>query len=609
MSTEHSAITEPRLPGCPPPYAGESLNGYLLRLSALNGYSGLGMMLSLAGYRGTPLVYAPGYGNKMAAFLGMSPDALRRMSYETGSSASDRRPCSFFGESIPRYLVDATKPKICPACVRETGFLHALWDLTPVVACHRHGTMLLDHCPGCARPLTWLRSGPTQCFCGHDFSNAVTSATDGHLVSVMRLIAEKAGFDAPSDLHNDLPPRLKGLSLHGLLELLAVLGWWNAGLGKESIRNFRKTEPSERPAIITAGMEALLNWPGAFHEFLGRMMRQAPHAGGKYDLRRDLGNLYLLLFPKSIAGHLGFVQEEAKVWRRKWRSTPVPLGGAVRRRPRVQHVTSAPEEVVSADVPFHRASAHWLRLSSAAGIGAAAVRRNMERGTLSFADAGAVLYGRKRVKVIPSQQAREQIDLERGRRVGASGAYAMLGVTKRMFPRLVKHGVLTPDSSFVDDGRKDVMYLVEEIEDLLARLGNAAIPLRERHPDDDLISFTDASGAFTCDEFTTKDLLERLISGQIACWTTEIPCTLGTILVRRKDVYGSVLDLARGGDQDLLTINEAAERLGKNPATVRAMIRSGRVDARTVIVGPRSYLMVFWTHIPSAVCSVTIDAE
>src|SRR5690606_36494213 len=55
---------------------------------------------------------------------------------------------------------------ICPACVLETGYLDAFWELKLAVACPIHRTSLLSVCPHCKRSVTWSRQGLLRCKCG-----------------------------------------------------------------------------------------------------------------------------------------------------------------------------------------------------------------------------------------------------------------------------------------------------------------------------------------------------------------------------------------------------------------------------------------------------------
>ncbi|WP_082700528.1 TniQ family protein [Magnetospirillum sp. XM-1] len=153
------------LPGTPPPIKGESLNGYLLRLSELNGYANLPQLLKIAGYKGAPYWYKPGIGDRIASLIGMSSDEFKAMSYDRGSKASSRTKAQIFGHDVSYTMLDVTNPKICPACVVDNGYIKSEWDLTSFIACPDHRTILLSRCPHCERKLSWRRPGLLTCAC------------------------------------------------------------------------------------------------------------------------------------------------------------------------------------------------------------------------------------------------------------------------------------------------------------------------------------------------------------------------------------------------------------------------------------------------------------
>lgn len=83
------------------------------------------------------------------------------------------------GHSLSRsYFINRSYPRVCLQCLLANGFCACSWDLSLVVACAIHGTLLTDHCPHCQRPLSWHRPGPNACICGWNLSSHANQATE-----------------------------------------------------------------------------------------------------------------------------------------------------------------------------------------------------------------------------------------------------------------------------------------------------------------------------------------------------------------------------------------------------------------------------------------------
>lgn len=57
--------------------------------------------------------------------------------------------------------------RICPACIAEGEPMSPHFNLALPVTCSSHGTLVLDRCPRCRRPLTYLRLSVERCICGY----------------------------------------------------------------------------------------------------------------------------------------------------------------------------------------------------------------------------------------------------------------------------------------------------------------------------------------------------------------------------------------------------------------------------------------------------------
>jgi hypothetical protein len=79
-----------------------------------------------------------------------------------------------FGSAVQQYLIRPDRLKICPGCLRESGYARKMWELIPVTVCPIHKCLLLDECPNCNARLTWIRESISQCRCEFDWREYCT---------------------------------------------------------------------------------------------------------------------------------------------------------------------------------------------------------------------------------------------------------------------------------------------------------------------------------------------------------------------------------------------------------------------------------------------------
>jgi hypothetical protein len=147
------------------PRTGESLRGFVLRISEANGYRGMAPLLQLA-----RLPYT--FASRSSALQGLADlfDGLVKVDDLHARSHCLRieRAVRHQNTKLSVTDVNLAHPKICTICLKESGFARMSWDLRVVIACWRHGCYLLDHCSVCGRQLTWAREALTACPCGAD---------------------------------------------------------------------------------------------------------------------------------------------------------------------------------------------------------------------------------------------------------------------------------------------------------------------------------------------------------------------------------------------------------------------------------------------------------
>lgn len=166
------------LPFIPDPFlADESLNGYLLRLAEENFIGSLNVLLRPTGIR-AKTCYSADELATIADYHGLDTERLLQL--------SEVRTVN--GSMSAGAFVRASAVPVCPACLRETGYVRQAWHHELVTACPSHGLVLIDHCPQCASPLDLNRSAVCQCRCGYMLSEADAAPADAGNVFISSLL-------------------------------------------------------------------------------------------------------------------------------------------------------------------------------------------------------------------------------------------------------------------------------------------------------------------------------------------------------------------------------------------------------------------------------------
>lgn len=203
--------------------ATESLLGYVLRVSEVNGYDTPWHVLSLAGFGQKEMRTAGFPAGKLSTVLGRNTGDLEGIAYCGYQENGDRYYkilSHFLGNGLTEGPFRLDKPAFCPHCVAEDGYLDAFWDLSIAVVCPRHGCQLLDACPKCGKKLRWFRRGLLTCECGAAFDEVILEQADHSLVELMAILKAKLHGDPITNLSNSAGfnmEMLEGMSLRSFI--------------------------------------------------------------------------------------------------------------------------------------------------------------------------------------------------------------------------------------------------------------------------------------------------------------------------------------------------------------------------------------------------------
>ena len=291
------------------PQDGESLDGFLRRVSETDFWADVADYLGQAGLR---------YGHRMVADLdvvegnlGLEPGSLEAITPRWKSA----KPVLNW-----RFERHHAAP-VCPACIAEGRPHHQAWRHAFVTACTVHGLILEDQCPMCCEPLLPGKGGYDVCACGGPLQYLEQHAASEADLALSALIG--------CEMHPSracLPPALAFQTPSDIGEFLFFLAASGlmARTGKQGKTSLPKTVEEAR-CFLSAATGLLCDWPNAFRQDVSdRLQRSdsglstAPERLGRWyqrlmrfthpaydDFRTELGQVVSAEFDGTYAGACG----------------------------------------------------------------------------------------------------------------------------------------------------------------------------------------------------------------------------------------------------------------------------------------------------------------
>ncbi len=283
--------------------AREGLAGAVLRALNESGLPGITSAFEILGVKSASLKRLDQLLPDLAKLLEVPEHSLEATAFRADGRTWMR---GFKEQRIRMTDLVFRRARICPECVAADGHTHALWSLAAYTDCHIHGRQLIDACPSCGTPITWMRPWLHKCTsrrCRNaDLRQAEAPVSDPALLPVMAELARRtAGEEA------QLVPECGGKpgSAHRLqdfVDLCLFVGRYALEDGAEE----PKTQPSDlsefRKVMTAAVPVAAAAWPEALYAFFERKL-VAP-AGKRACLTQMFPGLYRGLSASKRAAHV-----------------------------------------------------------------------------------------------------------------------------------------------------------------------------------------------------------------------------------------------------------------------------------------------------------------
>jgi hypothetical protein len=298
----------PRLLLTPGPKPDESLMGYLMRLSEINGYETAGHIVSAAGisnvnnWRRARFAFSACEDMEgLRELTGLTPLSLSTLLYPP-AGAGFAEDHLFFGAPVHRGAIQPQTPKVCPACLGESAYCRRIWDFKLITCCPIHQCLLADECPECGLRIRYARPSPCKCRCGFDLRGMPTRSASDAASRLSCLFYRLCGLggteDNSIDAQNPLAPLDLGHAATAVLFLSSQLLNRGRVMG-QGLRSLYNREVHELLVQIGSIFEG---WPERFFEFI-KAKRERYYRPDEGRFTMDFGELYVDLFDKERLLH------------------------------------------------------------------------------------------------------------------------------------------------------------------------------------------------------------------------------------------------------------------------------------------------------------------
>jgi excisionase family DNA binding protein len=496
------ASTTKRLIFSATPHSDESLLGYLIRLTELNSYDTPSWILQLAGMgsyvrKGSIAFDACLDLAALARLTGVTEKRLGALMHRcTTSRKNVFGDCYVFGTAVPRIAIRVHRPKVCPACLREYGYLRQLWDLTIVTTCPLHKCLLQDECPNCRRALSRTRSNLSVCKCEYDWRQISLSPVEEAELEVTKRVHSlcnlPGGLECFSESIEFNP--LSDLKLSELLSAVFFVASQYCSASsfhrkKKMIAKFGGSmKNGDIHSFLSKAVTVFRDWPSNYFSFLewrNTHMRSPKESRG---VNRDFGEFKYALYSHLASGAFDFMREGFEEYlATRWDGGYPSHLGRLRKNPhRVKRFASL------------REAKEMLSVSSEK------IDQLLKMGKLK---ATIRTGGRARTLLIEVTTI-EDLKIERSGLLDKKQASKRLGLSLKQIEALARCNVLTTRSPH--DFRSSSVYSIKEVDALLGKL--KSFVSRRRYK---TVSFAHAAKSLASRGVDVMKFIKSILDGEI----------------------------------------------------------------------------------------------
>lgn len=553
------------------PHPDESFVGYLTRLTDLNDYDSPSWILQLAKLGNYERKESVAFTEReklghLSKLSGVSVTQLLGITHRRQRAKSQHSATTkFFGLSVPRSAIQLRTARICPACLREHGYVHRTWELTVVTTCPPHKCLLVDECPRCHRSIPFLRQRLNFCRSGHNLRNIEAASVKEDEMELTRRVHALCNLEGAWERteHNS---DLGALELGDLIQIVSLITsqYYRAsyGCGARAVDTTtrwlrRAIKLKDVHGLLYKTMHVFREWPNNFFDFLNWRVRHLQSNVRTAGVQRDFGELWSVLYRKPLSPAFDFVRDAFDIYLRSfWQ------GGHASQ---IRRLKEGQTRYVS--------KPQALKILE---IASETLDRLIERDELkSHIEA----RGSRRLILI----SRVDIDHLKARRkdlIDRLQTARRLGINTIQTQVLVHAGLLTEREAY--DLRSEVFYSIKEI-DALVQKTTAARKRARFSPKNETIGFAEALRDLGRRyDITVAQFVQAIIDRDIRPCKVTDAVGLRALQFLRRDVLEYRDSIFRRRYPGTLNTFQAAKALNAPPTIIRFLIQRKLLHAEMV---------------------------
>lgn len=312
----------------PTPHNDESMMGFLLRTTEINGYRSPFTLLSYCGLSESQTRNIRPSINNVSKLYGRAPEKFTFIDNNLHGNDIGSKEWNLMGHPLRSIYINVKDARICPECISDDGYISQFWYLRHACACPKHARMAIYKCPKCDKGLSWCRPGLLTCSCGHDLTDERgEDIVDKSVLTMLTLLDSKlhGGLSDHPDLQKHGFPiaELETMSLNTLIGIIHRL---QPRKPTRTSKNKSDTAEGEGNLQKTLTMTLkiaygiLSGWPQGLYDYLENLPAHKVNAES-YSLLRQFQSFYNSFFrsglPESEIDFLrrGFVSFGNERWK------------------------------------------------------------------------------------------------------------------------------------------------------------------------------------------------------------------------------------------------------------------------------------------------------
>lgn len=542
-----------RLLRTPRPMPDENFLGYVLRISEINGYENPQWLTStivqkklFTNYFKKSLDLSP-----LATFFGVSVKALKAMMYQSASRRGSTSKVKLIscGGVMMRRLLRLAHPKICPACIRETGYIRWAWDLVPVTICPNHKIILLDKCPNCSKAVSWNRRQLGTCRCGCNWLDISPPIVENHEMSLTRLIYQLCNLTTNTYEDSITINPLSRLNLEDLTSAIFAVASRYDRYGMHYKGSILTNLQMHQ--LLVKAYNVFDDWPKNYYEFLEHIRGQNPNIRTTRGIGREFGAFHRALHKELMFEQFDFMRDKYNYYlKNRWDGGYFSTDSLNRK---------------------HMASENWL--ISEHGIGS--TQRFHTSGRKIDIDAELDCLGEKkpiekRFIIRPPRSTKNEIKTL----LSFNDTTERLGIGKKVLSDLIQLGCVRPKKGPGVDHHKIWKFDIDNIKDLLRDIEYRIFDNDDMDSSKEL-SFQAKAKRFSPLHFRARYFVQLIRNGEIVSFGKARGAEKTGFAFSRKQIRDYCAIESKDREERYLTLKTVAEILKVKEETVHFFVKRG----------------------------------